>query len=347
MKNIYAIPLHLIVLMTCCTAVFSAQNSSVEEDRLTSQIRNPSSCFDGIFTDLPTYIKHMKTLPSVGDDPTKLAQAEKRYHYWRDNFECQWFDYVVDNILVKGFYIVPLKVEQTSLPVVVFNHGGNADIGAVKSRYLFGKLFPLAAKGYVVVGSQYRGNGNRDNPHPNPLLDEFGGRDVRDVSALLDLLPDIPMADSTKVALWGISRGGMMAYLAAKIDARFKAVVAQSAPVDLIAARQRGGFILNVFDKWIPGYREFPEKVLRERSVIYWAQQLTQPLFIIHGNQDPRIPASDIDRFAAKLAEQNHDVVQLRFPDGKHNLGPYETQIINQMDVWLQQNFRQGKQAAN
>lgn len=330
--------LGLILLL--CGFVFPV--SSHPQSSATAQahdLRNFRSCFDGNFASQKIYLSFIANHPKLGSQPEAIKQAEQRYQYWRSHFECQWFDYTVDGITVTGFAVTPLKFSEQKLPVVVFNHGGNADIGAIKSQYIYGKLFPLAARGYIVIGSQYRGNGNREQPHSNPLLDEFGGRDVNDVNALLDLLPSFEHADPTRVALWGISRGGMMAYLAARQEPRFSAVIAQSAPTDLLAARERGGFITDVFARWIPQYQQNPEQVLAERSVIQWSDELTQPLLIIHGTADKRIPIADVDRLVAQLRQRQHPLVEMRIEGGDHGLSRSDRQIVEQIDYWLGQTF--------
>ena len=72
-------------------------------------------------------------------------------------------------------------------------------------------LFPIANQGFVIIGSQYRGTGSKNN-----LLDEFGGKDVNDVTALLDYIPSIKDADPERIGMYGASRGGMQTHLVLK-----------------------------------------------------------------------------------------------------------------------------------
>ncbi len=94
-------------------------------------------------------------------------------------------------------------------------------------------LFPIAREGGVILGSQYRGtysasaaskSGSQARNKMN-AEDEFGGRDVQDVTGLIGYIPSIAGADSEHIGLFGWSRGGMQNYLVLKQIENIKAVV--------------------------------------------------------------------------------------------------------------------------
>ena len=82
-----------------------------------------------------------------------------------------------DNLKIKGFLIRPQA--KGNYPVLIFNRGGNADYGTIRFPFLIDFLAKIAKKGYVIIGSQLRGNSVSDGQ------DEFGGRDVNDVLSLM------------------------------------------------------------------------------------------------------------------------------------------------------------------
>ncbi len=85
----------------------------------------------------------------------------------------------------------------------------------------------MAALGYVVIASQYRGGPDSEGK------DEFVGADIYDVLNLLPALTQIPNADTSMICIHGWSRGGMMVYLAIKKTNRFKAAVVSAGASDL------------------------------------------------------------------------------------------------------------------
>jgi len=92
--------------------------------------------------------------------------------------------------------------------------------------------FDTTAKrsGYVIVASQYRGNGGGEGK------EEFGGKDVNDVLNLIPLLSNMPQADTARIGMFGWSRGSMMTYLALTKTTTIKAAVVGSGLTDLITS---------------------------------------------------------------------------------------------------------------
>ena len=58
------------------------------------------------------------------------------------------------------------------------------------------------------MASQYRGNDGGEG------LEEFGGADVGDVVTLVSLASSLPYADPKNIFFYGVTRGGMMTFLA-------------------------------------------------------------------------------------------------------------------------------------
>src|SRR5688572_15620040 len=64
--------------------------------------------------------------------------------------------YLSDGLQVKGYLAVPKRGDR--LPCLIVNRGGNRAFGALDDGSAARRLGKLAAWGYVVVASQYRGN---------------------------------------------------------------------------------------------------------------------------------------------------------------------------------------------
>jgi len=68
----------------------------------------------------------------------------------------------------------------------------------------------------------------------------------------------------------------------------------------LVATKQRAPGIADRVMKLIPDYGI---SALRDRSAIYFADQVNVPVLILHGGTDEEVPASQALAFAAKLNE--------------------------------------------
>jgi dipeptidyl aminopeptidase/acylaminoacyl peptidase len=321
------------LLSASLVVVVSAAQSRADETEIpAASIASERSCFEGKFATLSDYLQ---SLP----DSRASSSAQTLYQHWTGQFDCRLFTYEVDGLEVHGFYSKPKTDPGRKLPVVIYNHGGNADNGWVRPQFIFGKMFPVAIRGFVVIGSQYRGSSQPGKPNPDRLRDEFGGKDVRDVLALVSIAGKLPFADSTRIGLWGDSRGAMMSFLAAKKSSRFSAIVATGSPTDLVQGARRRPEMNKVFRTWIPDFDQDPDRALRERSVIHWADKLpaTLPILLLHGAQDQRVHVESALQFALRLSELGRPYELVIFENGSHSLREDEQQASAMIQDWLLQ----------
>ncbi len=121
------------------------------------------------------------------------------------NISLDSISYLSDGLKIKGYIMKPKNINKKS-PLVIFNRGGNRDYDNLTSSMIIYNLSYLANNGYVVAGSTYRGNKNSEGK------DEFGGKDINGIINLISCLREEPYIDSTRISLYGWSRGGIMTY---------------------------------------------------------------------------------------------------------------------------------------
>jgi len=245
-----------------------------------------------------------------------------------DSVACSRLKYSSDGLSVAGFVYAPADTGAKH-PVLIFNRGGNRDMGKIGlDELLFMRTF--AKSGYVVLGSQYRGSDGGEG------RDEFGGRDVDDVLNLLPLARRLGNVDLDNVYMVGHSRGGMMVYLALKRGMRVSAAVAWGAPTDLEAlGRERPVMVRYVYSEIIPHFARRPEDALRERSAVEWPEALDTPLLLVHGDADKRVPASQAIELAARLRALGKSCEIVIYPGGDHMLSKNLDQAIERMKAWF------------
>jgi dipeptidyl aminopeptidase/acylaminoacyl peptidase len=206
------------------------------------------------------------------------AEFERRASF--TDFECRRIKYLSDGLKIAGFIWKPKNTTGKKLPLVIVNRGGNPNLALLTPQSFF---YPYVTNGFVVIGSQYRGADGGEGQ------DEFGGADVRDVLNLIPLARSLGYVDMNNVFMHGASRGGMQAFLAIKKGISVNAVAVHGAATDLVAgARERPGVAERVWSRLIPGYAEKTEEVLRERSAVYFADQINVPVLILQGGADWR-----------------------------------------------------------
>ncbi|HKL02446.1 MAG TPA: hypothetical protein VJ911_02175, partial [Cryomorphaceae bacterium] len=107
----------------------------------------------------------------------KAVEHHPEEYTYLDAVDIFSIGHMSDGLFVTGLMVAPKK--KGRYPVIVFNRGGNRDLGILLVSVAVNELAPLAAQGYVVVATNYRGNSRGEG------VEEFGGSDLNDVSNLI------------------------------------------------------------------------------------------------------------------------------------------------------------------
>ena len=184
----------------------------------------------------------------------------------------------------------------------------------------------LTAQGYAVL---FPGLPRRPQDEPAERL-------TGDVLAAVDGAAAAGGIDARRLALWGQSFGGYAALVIAAESPRFRAVIAQSAPVDLISlygafpaeARARSddpdprdgmmGYLeTGQGGMGAPPWRD-PQRYMRN-SPLFMAERISAPVLLIAGEQD-FFPSSQSEEMFTALRRRDHDAQLLVFPGEGHTL---------------------------
>jgi dipeptidyl aminopeptidase/acylaminoacyl peptidase len=307
------------------------------------QVKNEQSCFSWVFADYDSWRgqmkkKYEKRVKSEDALIKKLAWfdsmfGKEKYEQFKSTLDCSTFEYEVDSLMVKGYVIKP-KLAEKKLPVLIYNRGGNGNFGGVVFGSMMHNLFPIAKEGFVIIGSQYRGTHTRSD-----TLDEFGGQDVKDVTALLDFIPSIKGADFERIGMYGASRGGMQTHLAVKQASNIKAIATIAGNTDLSKGLTYRPAMEKVYKKRIPGYLENKQTELNKRSVLQWADQLSPniPILLLHGTDDKRVSVKHSEDFAVALSKHKIPHKTVLYPDDNHGLIKNKEKANKELVNWFQE----------
>ena len=234
-----------------------------------------------------------------------------------------------DKTAVKGFLIMP-KNEGKKYPVIIYNRGGNGSYGMVSEPYIVRFLSKLAAKGFIVIGSHLRGSeGSEGN-------DEFGGKDMDDVVYLFNIIDELKIADTAKIAQIGWSRGGITNFQLLKKTNRIDATVTIASPADLLDAHR--DIMFTVYRNRIPGYAKDSVAALRKVSPLYQIDSVLNkkaPMLFIHGDKDDTVLHANSIKLNDKAQQLGIRSRLITYPGGDHGLREYFDILLSDITLWL------------
>ncbi|MEN8123741.1 MAG: prolyl oligopeptidase family serine peptidase [Bacteroidota bacterium] len=278
-------------------------------------------------------------------DITKIVlndgKIKEKYQYL-NNVKIEKITYESDGLKVKGYLVQPNN--SGHYPCIIYNRGGNKEFGKLTSKKAVFILAKVASWGYVVAGSQYRGNDGGEGK------EEFGGNDVNDVLNLIQLFDHVKNTDTSKMGIYGWSRGGMMTYLTLTKTNKFKAAVVGGGLSDLHSwIYTRKDTIESVYYKNIPNYAQNKSKALNERSAINQVESIskTTPILMLHGTSDWRvIPDMALDLSKAFIKNRVPHRLVL-FEGGNHGLTEFIIEVDTLVKQWFDAYLKNNKSLPN
>lgn len=274
--------------------------------------------------------KDYKTLPS------KLISSKSIdvYPIYKKEVEAFEIKYTVDTLKITGYILKPVSIAGKS-PMIIYNRGGNRDFGTVDQQTL-AYLAYLAAQGYVVMASQYRGNIYSDG------IDEFGGEDVKDVLALMDIAKNLAYADNNNIGVLGYSRGGLMAYLMSNHTDKIKALAVVGAPTDVFQTCQERPEMYHEVLLPLVGDSIGNRMDYIDRSPVYWAKAVNEPVLILHGSADTKVNIKQAEMMITVLRNNEQTFCYKLFDNGTHSLENFREQRDSIILDWFNKHLNKG-----
>lgn len=259
----------------------------------------------------------------------------------REDFEraqqqlaCSAITYESDGLTINGWMVVHRGEPGAKFPVLIYNRGGNGSFGALEFPLLLGNVFPYAERGFIVLASQYRGTPETDPERYG--TDQFGGEDVRDVTRLVDLAKRLPNASPHEIVMLGVSRGGMMTFMAARRTRDIKAVAIISGVSDLEGELRFRPEMEQVYLERMPGYRTDTSRLLAERSALAWAEDLPADMpVLLHGEKDERVSGANGTRLHQRLDQLHRPNKLIVYPGDDHFLSHHRKEAIEEIVRWF------------
>jgi pimeloyl-ACP methyl ester carboxylesterase len=208
-------------------------------------------------------------------------------------------------------------------PLVYYVHGGPQSQERPDFAWFSMPLIQiLTLEGFAVFVPNARGSTGYGLGYTKRVDRDWGGEDRLDhVFAMQEVLPRDERIDVARAGLVGRSYGGYMTLmLAGRHPELWRAAVDMFGPYDLLTFSER------VPETWKPyfaltlGDVEHDRDFLVERSPRTYVENLSCPLLVIQGQNDPRVVEQDSRDLVEELRGRGRDVDYLVFEDEGHDV---------------------------
>jgi dipeptidyl aminopeptidase/acylaminoacyl peptidase len=199
-----------------------------------------------------------------------------------------------DDRSISGFLFRPPAKYAGKHPVIIDIHGGPE--GQTRPHFAGRNNYYTSELGIAMIFPNVRGSTGYGKTFQK--LDNGFGREgsYKDINSLLDWIQTQPDLDASRVMITGGSYGGFMTLaVATNYNDRICCSVDVVGPSNLVTFLEHtSGYRKDLRrveygDERDPKMREFLERIAPANQ----AKNITKPLFVIAGQNDPRVPASE------------------------------------------------------
>jgi len=244
---------------------------------------------------------------TAGLNPSGLA--EPHLIHWKS----------FDDRSISAFFYKPPATFPGKRPVIIKIHGGPE--GQVRPDFLGQDNYYINELGIAIIYPNVRGStgyGKTFQKLDNGLLREGS---YKDINSLLDWIQTQPDLDAGKVMITGGSYGGFMTLaVATSYNDRICCSVDVVGPSNLVTFLEHtSGYRQDLRraeygDERDPKTREFLEQIAPANK----AKNITKPLFVVAGQNDPRVPVSESQQMVQVVRQNGTPVWWLLGKDEGH-----------------------------
>jgi dipeptidyl aminopeptidase/acylaminoacyl peptidase len=236
------------------------------------------------------------------------------------------FDYKAkDGLTVHGYLTKPVGVDAKNLPAVLLVHGGP---WARDSWGYSGLVQWLANRGYAVIQVNFRGSTGYGKSFLNASNKEWSGKMHQDLLDAVDHFAGQGVIDAKKTAIMGGSYGGYATLVGlAFTPEKF------TCGVDIVGPSNLNTLLSTIPPYWAPMKAMFNNRVgedkdfLEKCSPLYRADQITKPLLIGQGANDPRVKQAESDQIVSAMRKNKKEVQYVLYPDEGHGFQRPENRL--------------------
>ena len=234
-----------------------------------------------------------------------------------------------DGLEVPGILYRPKTASaETPVPAVVSVHGGP---GGQSRKGYFASVQHLVNHGYAVYRINNRGSSGYGKTFFHLDDRAHGEADLGDVVASRDFLASLPWIDGERIGIMGGSYGGYMVAAALAFEPEVFDV-----GINIFGVTNWVRTLKSI-PPWWGAFRDAlyaelgdpatDEERLRRISPLFHAEQITKPLLVVQGANDPRVLQVESDELVAAVRANGVPVEYVLFDDEGHGFRKRDNRI--------------------
>jgi dipeptidyl aminopeptidase/acylaminoacyl peptidase len=265
----------------------------------------------------------LQKITHEGDDTlAEVALGEVRVVNWTAK----------DGTHLEGILTLPANYQPgKKYPFLVLPHGGPEANDTLRFD-TFSRM--VAGLGYVVLQPEYRGSTGYGTEFLDSIYQHFGDRAYNDVDSATDFAIAQGWADPNRLAIFGWSAGGFMTSWTVTQTNRYKAAIEGAGITDWLSFIPTSDIGQVDYDM---RFQEKDPAPFLAFSAVMFADRVTTPLLILHGEADQRVPMLQGREFFVLLAERGKTVRMVTYPGSPHfpRLAEQRRNVFQELSDWL------------
>jgi pimeloyl-ACP methyl ester carboxylesterase len=232
-----------------------------------------------------------------------------------------------------------------AMPAIILPHGGPADYDRFEFHWL-AQYF--ANRGYMVLQPNFRGSEGFGQAFEDAGDGEWGGEMQDDITDGINALVTAGMIDPDRVCIVGSSYGGYAALAGAVFTPELYKCVIAIAPVSDLNRMLRDERRDRGRHHWVISYWERAmadgdarQSKLRSISPVRFAENVTAPILLLHGDDDTVVPysQSSVMKRALEQAGKQVELVKLKGEDHWLSVADTRLQTLREIDRFIAQHL--------
>jgi len=232
-----------------------------------------------------------------------------------------------DGLEIPGILYKPKQAQSTTVPALVFIHGGPGG----QSRFGYSALTQhLVNNGYAIFKINNRGSSGYGKTFFHLDDKKHGNHDLQDVVYNKKYLQSLPWIDADKIGVMGGSYGGYLTMAAMAFTDEFKVGVNIFGVTNWVRTLKSippywEAFRKSLYDEL--GDPETDEQRLHDISPVFFGHQVQKPVLVVQGANDPRVLQVESDEMVEAIRSAGTPVEYLLFDDEGHGFSKKDNRI--------------------